>query len=135
MLGLYFLVFLTFSAWRNSFQGALPPTVGQSFLLAGSSLPKVDGLVSAAIWANCQVGNDKGDLPTPSSCSTSEIQCMISSTCGEASLAGVGGCTSDKGIFSPVSTLVTALIHRTCVSPPLFPWYGVTFVLAILEDN
>ena len=36
--GLYFLVFLTLPAWRNSFWGALPPTVGWSFLLAGSSL-------------------------------------------------------------------------------------------------
>ena len=65
--GQYFLVFLTFPAWRNSFQGALPPMVGQSFLLTGSSLPKADGLASAAIWANCQVGDNDGDLPTFSS--------------------------------------------------------------------
>ena len=55
--GWYFLVFLTLPAWRNSFWGALPPTVGQSFLLTGSS-PEADGPASAAIWANCQVGND-----------------------------------------------------------------------------
>ena len=36
VLGWYFLVFFTFPALRNSFWGALPPTVGQSFLLAGS---------------------------------------------------------------------------------------------------
>ena len=65
--GQYFLVFLTFPAWRNSFWGALPPTVGWSFLLTGSSLPKADGPASAAIWANCWVGNDNGDLPTSSS--------------------------------------------------------------------
>ena len=47
--GWYFLVFFTFPALRNSFWGALPPTVGWSFLLAGSS-PKADGLASAAIW-------------------------------------------------------------------------------------
>ena len=55
--GQYFLVFFTFPAFRNSFHGALPPMVGQSFLWAGSS-PKADGPASAAIWANCQVGND-----------------------------------------------------------------------------
>ena len=38
MPGRYFLVFLTFSAFRNSFHGALPPTIGQSFLQAGSPL-------------------------------------------------------------------------------------------------
>ena len=39
--GQYLLVFFTFPALRNSFQRALPPMVGQSFLLAGSS-PKTD---------------------------------------------------------------------------------------------
>ena len=34
--GWYFLVFFTFPALRNSFWGALPLTVGQSFLLADS---------------------------------------------------------------------------------------------------
>ena len=58
--GQYFLVFFTFPVLRNSFQGALPPTVGQSFLLTGSS-PKTDGLASAATWANCQVGNNNSD--------------------------------------------------------------------------
>ena len=50
--GQYFLVFFTFPAFRNSFCGALPPVVGQSFLWAGSS-PEADGQVSAATWANC----------------------------------------------------------------------------------
>ena len=59
------LVFLTFPAWRNSFQGPLPPTVGWSFLLTGSSLPEADGPASAAIWANCWVGNDNGIFPHP----------------------------------------------------------------------
>ena len=53
--GWYLQVFFTFPALRNSFWGALPPMVGQSFL------PKTDGPASAAIWANCQVGNDDGD--------------------------------------------------------------------------
>ena len=71
--GQYFLVFFTFPAWRNSF------SVGQGFLLTVLSLPNIDGLASAAIWANCQVGDNEGDLPIPSSCSTSVILHMISS--------------------------------------------------------
>ena len=71
--------------------GTLPPTVAWSFLLTGSSPPNVDGPASAAIWANCQVGDNKGDLPTPSSCSASAILCMMSSAHGGTSLAGVGG--------------------------------------------
>ena len=39
--GQYFLVFLTFPAWINSFWGALLPTVSQSFLQIGSS-PKAE---------------------------------------------------------------------------------------------
>ena len=64
--GQYFLVFLTLPSWRNSFWGALPPTVGWGFLLTGSS-PKAESPASTAIWANCLVGNDDGDLPTSSS--------------------------------------------------------------------
>ena len=135
MPGQYFLVFLTLPAWRNSFWGALPPTVGQSFLLAGSSLPNIYGLASAAIWANCWVGDDEGDLPTPSSCSASTIWHMISSACRGTSLARVQGCTGDEGLFCLVSTLVAALVCSILVSPPLFPWHGITFVLAILEVN
>ena len=40
--GWYFLVFFTFPAMSNSFWGALPPMVGQSFLVTNSS-PKADG--------------------------------------------------------------------------------------------
>ena len=79
--GQYFLVFLTLPAWRNSFQDALPPTLGWSFLQTGSSSPSLDGPASAAIWANCQVSNDEGDLPTHSSCSASAIHFMMSSAC------------------------------------------------------
>ena len=94
--GKYFLVFFTFLAWRNSFQGALPPTVGWSFLLTGSSLPKADGLASTAIWANCQVGDDDRDLPTSSShlasstCLSASSNYLSSSLTGEGFLAGDG---------------------------------------------
>ena len=59
----YFWGFLTFPALRKIVCGALPSMVGQNFILAGSSLPDIDGPASAAIWANCQVGDDSGDLP------------------------------------------------------------------------
>ena len=68
---------LNHTSLENSFWGALPPMVGQSFLWTGSS-PEADGPASAAIWANCQVGNDDGDLPTSSSH-------LASSTCLSAS--------------------------------------------------
>ena len=38
------------------------------------------------------------------------------------------GCTSDKGLFSFPSTLVTALICSTWVTASLFPCFGVTFI-------
>ena len=47
--GRYLLVFFSFPPLWNSFHGALPPTVGRSFL-RGDSSPKTDGLASAAIW-------------------------------------------------------------------------------------
>ena len=39
--GHYLLDFFTWSVCKNSFWGALPPIVGQSFLWAGSSPPKL----------------------------------------------------------------------------------------------
>ena len=132
---MYCLVFLTLPAWRNAFWGALAPTVSLIFLLAGSSLPNIDGPASAAIWANCQVSNIEGDLLTPLSCSASAILLIISSSCGGASLAGVGGCTSDKGLLSLPSTFVAALVYRILVTPSFLPCWGVTLVLAILEHN
>ena len=114
MPGQYFLVFFTLPAWRNSFWGALAPTVGQSFLLTGSSLPKSDGLASAAIWANCWVGNSDGDLPTSSSHLASSTHfsassiLFSSSLVGEGCLAGDGWCTGEGAsilslliLFSP----------------------------------
>ena len=102
--GQYFLVFLTFPAFRNSFHGALPPMAGWSFLWAGSP-PNTDGLASAAIWANCWVGDDDGDRPTASSLLASSTRFVISSsTCttslvGEELLAGEGWCTGEGGCF------------------------------------
>ena len=75
--------------------GALPPTVGQSFLLTGSFLPKSDGPSSAAIWANCQVGNDDSDLPTSSSNLASSTHLSVSSNLYSSSLTGEGFLAGD----------------------------------------
>ena len=135
--GWYFLVFLTLPAWRNSFQGALPPTVGQSFLLTGSS-PKADGPASAAIWANCWVGNDDRDLPTSSShlasstCLSASSNLFSSSLAGEGFLAGDGWCTREGGLLPFWAIFCQASLgQRTHLSPSL-SFFGVTFVLAIL---
>ena len=140
--GRYFLVFLFFlPAWRNSFRGALPPTVGRSFLLTGSSSPEADGPASAAIWANCRVGDDDGDLPTSSSrlasstrlSASSNLSCCSTSLAGEGSLTGDGWCTGEAGLrpFSARSFL-SLLERSTHLSRPL-SFLGVTFVLAILQ--
>ena len=120
--GWYFLVFLTFPAWRNSLLGALPPTVGQSFLLTGSS-PKADGPASAAIWANCWVSDNDGDLPTSSSClasctnlSASSIS-FSTSLMGEGSLAGDGWCTGEGA--SILSLLVPFIL--LWIGEPILP--------------
>ena len=129
----YFWVFLTFPALRNSFWGALPPTVGRSFLLAGSSPSDVDGLASAAIWSNCWVDNDDGDLPTPSACSASVILLIILPASGGSSQAGNGGCTGDEGHLSFPPPCTTALVLKTQVLSSFSPFLGVTFILAMLE--
>ena len=71
VLGWYFWGFFTFPAWRKSYQVALPSTVGWSFLLAGSSPPNIDGLASAATWANFWVSDDSSNLPTTPNLSVS----------------------------------------------------------------
>ena len=137
--GWYFLVFLTLPAWRNSFWGALPPMVGWSFLLTGFS-PKADGPASGAIWANCWVGNDNGDLPTSSSHLASSTHLSASSTIfstslmGEGFLAGDGWCTGEGG-------LLPFAAHSFCFSfdqsTHLFPlsFFSISFVLAILSNK
>ena len=135
--GQYFLVFFTFPAWKNSFWGALPPMVGQSFLLTGSS-SKADGPASAAIWANCWVGNDDGDLPTSSSllasstCLSASSNFFSSSLTGEGFLSGDGWCTGEGGLlpFSTSSFLVSC--SWSTHFSPFLSFLGVTFILAIL---
>ena len=138
--GQYFLVFFTFLVLRNSFQGALPPTVGQGFLLTGSS-PKADGPASAAIWANCWVGNDDGDLPTSSSHLASSICLSASSTIfstslmGEGFLARDGWCTGEGGLHLFAASSAHSPFFLSTLLPSL-SFFGVTLVLAIaIEIN
>ena len=126
--GQYFLVFLTLPAQRNSFCGALPPMVGQSFLLTGSSLPKSDGLASIAIWANCWVGNDDSDLPTPSShlasstCLSASSILFSSFLMDEGFLAGDGWCTGEGASILSLPALSSAPWTRaTTSSHPSYP--------------
>ena len=87
----YLWCFLPLLAFRNSFWGALPPVVGLSFLWAGSSLSDIDGPTSTAIWANCQVGNDSGDLPTSPNFSASAILPSVSFGVIRPSILGTRG--------------------------------------------
>ena len=127
--GWYFLVFLTLPAWRNSFQGALPHTVGWSFLLTGYS-PKADGPASTAIWANCQVGDNDGDLPTSSRCLASSTHLSASSNIfssslvGEGFLAGDGWCTGEGGLlpFLAIHLMCLSWLEDPLVSSPLLLW-------------
>ena len=119
--GQYFLVFFTLPAWRNSFWGALPPTVGLSFLLTGSSLPKADSLSSAAIWANCHVGDDDGNLPTSSShlsSSTCLFHLLLFLSCGQG-LPGWGLVMYWAG--GPLSLLCQSSPHLLGTENPPLP--------------
>ena len=125
---LYFLVFLSLPAQRNSFWGALPPTIGLSFLQTGSS-PKADGLASIAIWVNCQVGNDDGDLPTSSSCLASSTclsassNIFFTSLVGEGFLAGDGWCTGEGASF-PWLLALSAPPSSGAPASPLSPFWS-----------
>ena len=137
--GWYFLVFFTFPALRNSFWGALPPTVGQSFLLTSSS-PKSDGPASTAIWANCWVGDDDGDLSTSSSHLASSTHLSASSNifstslAGEGFLAEEGWCTGEGGLlpFFAIFSLSSFILSTFL---PSLSFFSMSFVLAILLKN
>ena len=125
----YFMGLFTFPAFRNSFLGALPPTVGQNFLLAGSSPPEMDGLTSTAIWSHCQVGDDSGDLPASLRLSTSSTHC--------ASSSWVEACSISRAGAPPVVGFPCLLLHSTliltCRALLPSPICGVFFVLAMQE--
>ena len=137
--GQYFLVFFTFPALRNSFWGAFPPMVGQSFLLAGSSL-KTDGPASAAIWANCWVGDDDSNWPTSSShlasstCFSASSTVFSTSLTGEGLLAGEGWCTGEEGLLPFFAIFLWSSLVLSTVLPSL-SFFGVNFILAILSKK
>ena len=121
--GQYFLGFFTFPALRNSFQGALPPMVGQSFLTAGYS-PKTDGPASTAIWANCWVGNNDGDRPTSSShlasstCLSASSIIFSTSLLGEGFLAGEGWCTGEGASCPSWQSSLSLPLVWVLICPP-----------------
>ena len=91
--------------------------VGQSFLLAGSSLPNIDGLASSAIWANYWVGNDSGDLPPPQA---SLPPLLISPPCSELECLGLLA----LGVHWHWGFLCLCMDMGLCfhlLAPPLFP--------------
>ena len=78
----YFWGLLSGAAFRNSLHGALPPTIGWSFLLAGSSPTGSEGPASTTICASCLVGENPGNCPISSSFHTSSLLFSISPRAG-----------------------------------------------------
>ena len=74
----YFWGLFNMPAFKNSFLGALPPTVGLSFFQAGSSPIDINGPASVAICASCLVGDDSGNCPTSSTLLASSFCLSIS---------------------------------------------------------
>ena len=98
-------------------------------LLACSSPPDIDGLASTAIWANCQVGNDSGDVPTSSNFSASSTLLSSSLWVGAYSTSGTEGSAGTGGAGSVcISTLVQT--WRALLPSPIC---SVFLVLAMLE--
>ena len=99
------------------------------FLLAGSSPPNVDGLVSTAIWANCQVGNNSDDLPISPNFSAASTLLSKSLCIRPVSTSGTGGSTS-AGCSGSVCTSALVQTWRALLPSPIL---GIFLVLAILE--
>ena len=81
--GWYFWGLFNMPAFKNSFLGALPPTVSWGFFLAGPSPADINGPASVAICASCLVGDDPGNCATSSS--------FLISSLHLPTLPGVGG--------------------------------------------
>ena len=103
--------------------------VSWSFLLASSSPPNVDGPSSAAIWANCWIGNDSGNLPTSPNFSASSTLLSNSLSVGAVSTSGTGWSASARGSgWGCTSTVV--LTWRALLPSPIL---SVFLILAMLE--
>ena len=127
----YLQGFFTLPAFRNSFQGALPPMVSLSFLWASSSPPNIDGPASTAIWANCWVGNDSGNLTTSPNFSVSSILFSNSLWVGGVSTSGTWESVSAGGSCSEY----TCTLVLTCRAFLPSPILGIFLVLAILKKK
>ena len=105
-------------------------TVGWSFLLAGFFPPDIDGLASAAIWANCWVRHHSGNLSTSSSLSTSStlssnsLQVGSMLCAGGVSLSGTGRSTSTGGHLALAWMWACIFIF---LAPLVLPFLGMTF--------
>ena len=98
--GWYLQGFFTFLTWRNSFQRALPPTVSQSFLLAGSCPPSLHSHLSQLLgW--------QMTLATSPNFSASSTLLSNSPWIGGVSTSDTGGSASAGGpCLECTSTLV-----------------------------
>ena len=119
MPGRYFLVFLTFSAFRNSFHGALPPTIGRSFLWAGSppmqmALPQQPSgpIVGSATTMVTYPLPPAYSPPQPAS---SSPPAPAPPPSGEELLAGEGWCTGEGGYFSTTFSFFARLASHLCL--------------------
>ena len=94
---------------------------------------------SAAIWANCWVGNNNGDLPKSSSCLASSTHLSASSTVfstslvGEGFLAGEGWCTGEEGLLPFFANFALSSLVQSTFLPSL-SFFGISFVLAIAVE-
>ena len=111
--GWYFQGLFSMPAFKNSFLGALPPTVSQSFFQAGSSPADVNGPASVAICTSCLVGNEHGYCPTSSNFLTSSLHL--------STLPGVGRPLLSFGL--PVPELLAVLGPLFLFRPITLPAY------------
>ena len=126
------LSFSLFPAWMNSFWRGLPPMVSQSFLLASSSPPDIDGLASTAICANCQVGDNSGNLPT--SPNFLHLHSSFSPSHSGLEVSSHIRCWMFYQCWGFWFNMYLSSMSLTLLGLSLIPFQGVMiFVLAILE--
>ena len=116
--GQYLWGLLNSPALRNSFMGALHPTISQNFFWAGSSPTVVNGPSLVAISANCLIGDDSGDLPIYSIFSPPlsfaqpcpELGALCSGRCGRCCMNLCPGSYSIGPSLSPFGVILVCAI-------------------------
>ena len=121
--GQYFWGFFSLPAFKNSLCGALPPTVSQSFFLAGSFPAGSEGPASTAICTSCLVGDNPGDHAASSSFLASSLLLFFLSRVG-----GLCWCLASIGVWACIWACAWVLAQY-----PSHPLLGMTLVLAMLE--